>query len=37
MDTALTWLGTEKDISLEMVSYNTATITFYKKFGFIAK
>lgn len=31
----LEWLGEEKDIVLGVVSYNTKTIEFYKKFGFI--
>lgn len=28
------WLGTERNITLEVVSYNTGAIAFYKKLGF---
>lgn len=34
MEKALEWLGTDGDIRLEVVSYNTNAINFYKKFGF---
>lgn len=34
MEKALEWLGTNGDIRLEVVSYNTNAINFYKKFGF---
>ena len=28
------WLGTERDVALEVVSYNTDSIEFYKRLGF---
>ncbi len=31
---ALDWLGTERDIQLKVVAYNSHAIGFYKKFGF---
>lgn len=31
------WLGTERDIAIEVVSYNTEAIEFYKKLGFEIK
>lgn len=34
MQKALEWLGTDSDIRLEVVSYNTNAISFYKSFGF---
>lgn len=34
MQKALEWLGTDGDIRLEVVSYNTHAINFYKRFGF---
>lgn len=34
MDEALKWLGVKQKIKLEVVSYNTAAIGFYGKFGF---
>lgn len=34
MQKALEWLDTDGDIRLEVVSYNTNAINFYKKFGF---
>lgn len=35
METAFAWLGDERDLILEVVSYNTNAINFYKKFGFV--
>ncbi len=32
---AMYWLGTEKNITLEVVRYNTPAIDFYKKLGFV--
>ncbi len=37
MQKALTWLGDDKHISLEVVSYNDKAISFYKKFGFVER
>jgi len=34
MEKALEWLGTDGDIRLEVVSYNSNAINFYKRFGF---
>jgi len=34
MQKALEWLGTDEDIRLEVASYNTNAIDFYKRFGF---
>jgi len=34
MEQALSWLGREKDISLEVVPYNETAIAFYEQFGF---
>lgn len=34
MQKAMEWLGTDGDIRLEVVSYNTNAINFYKRFGF---
>jgi ribosomal protein S18 acetylase RimI-like enzyme len=31
---ALEWLGTERDIALEVVQYNETAIRFYKRLGF---
>lgn len=35
MEKALDWLGRDKDIFLEVVSYNQNAIKFYEKFGFV--
>lgn len=35
MKKGLSWLGNEKEIQCEVVTYNLPAITFYKKFGFI--
>lgn len=35
MSKALDWLGAEKDIFIDVVSYNQKAIDFYRKFGFI--
>jgi GNAT superfamily N-acetyltransferase len=34
METALSWLGDEKDIYIDVASYNHKAIRFYEKFGF---
>lgn len=34
MTEALTWLGTDKPISLGVVTFNAKAIAFYKSFGF---
>lgn len=34
MEAALTWLGSEQDIYLNVASYNDKAIAFYEKFGF---
>ena len=34
MQKAIEWLGNDEEIKLEVVSYNTNAINFYKKFGF---
>jgi ribosomal protein S18 acetylase RimI-like enzyme len=34
ISTALDWLGSEKDVSLEVVKYNKQAIDFYKRMGF---
>lgn len=31
----LAWLGSDKDIYVEVASYNNSAITFYEKFGFV--
>lgn len=36
IDKASEWLGSEQNIILKVVKYNTRAITFYKKFGFQA-
>lgn len=35
MKKTLTWLGKEKDIYVNLVSYNQKAINFYQSFGFI--
>lgn len=35
MNATLEWLGNNRKISLDVVTYNTKAINFYKKFGFI--
>lgn len=35
IERALSWLGNEKDILINVASYNSQAIGFYKKFGFI--
>jgi ribosomal protein S18 acetylase RimI-like enzyme len=35
MEKALEFMGSDKRISLEVVSYNTKAIEFYKRFGFV--
>lgn len=35
MNLVLEWLGVEKNIDLEVVTYNTKAKEFYKKFGFV--
>jgi len=34
MQKAIEWLGNDGDIRLEVVSYNSNAINFYKRFGF---
>ncbi|MCL5433241.1 MAG: GNAT family N-acetyltransferase [Patescibacteria group bacterium] len=34
MDRALSWLGSDKDISINVASYNETAIKFYERFGF---
>ena len=34
MDCALAWLGSEKDVTLEVVPYNENAICFYERYGF---
>ena len=35
MEEALRWLGSEKPVELEVVTYNTRAMAFYRKFGFV--
>jgi len=35
MQRALAWLGPDKEIYCEIVTYNTKALAFYKKFGFV--
>jgi ribosomal protein S18 acetylase RimI-like enzyme len=37
LQTALAWLGTEKDVTLDVASYNEKAIAFYHAFGFVAR
>ena len=34
LDRALSWLGSKKDVTLEVVSYNENAIRFYERYGF---
>lgn len=35
MEKALTWLGSDKDICVNVASYNVKALQFYEKFGFV--
>jgi ribosomal protein S18 acetylase RimI-like enzyme len=37
LEEALSWLGSEKPVELEVVTYNTRAMAFYRKFGFVEK
>jgi GNAT superfamily N-acetyltransferase len=36
LQTALDWLGTEKEVVLQVVSYNEKAIAFYRALGFVS-
>lgn len=35
LEEAFRWLGSAKPVELEVVTYNTRALAFYKKFGFV--